>query len=357
VLLGALAAAWVAACSDGPTGVAPEGAVDLAAPWTVAEPQEVGLDPNRLHLAGERAGSIGRMRSLVVVRDGRIVYERYYGGSTAATSADLRSVTKSVVGILVGIALEDGDIASVDQPITDFLDARYASRSDLELVTIRHLLSMTSGFDWAETGPDAYNDWIRSEDHIGYLLEPPLSDPPGSTFVYNSAAVHLLGVILERATGTSLPVYADRRLFSRLGISRSEWELLPDGYNGSAGLDLRPRDAARIGQLLLQGGWSGERSIVPTDWIREIVTPRQAVAGGVGPITSLAYGYLWWADPDRQAFFAWGFGGQFVYVWPELDMVVVATTDWRDVREDIGPVKLQDQVMSVIVDHVLSAGR
>ena len=134
----------------------------------------------------------------------------------------------------------------------------------------------------------------------------------------------LLGVILEEATGTSLPQYADRVLLGPLGISERAWEPLLEGHvNGGAGLDLRPRDLARLGQLFLQQGWSGTRSIVPAEWVAEATEPRFADLGGAGPIGTLSYGYLWWIDVENDAFMARGHGGQLVYVVPSLDLVVV----------------------------------
>jgi CubicO group peptidase (beta-lactamase class C family) len=355
----ALFALATAACTDGPTAVPPEGATDLAAPWMVANPAAVGLDGGELFVAGELAGRVDRMRSLLVVRDGRLAFERYYGGWNVDTLADVRSVTKSVVSTLVGIALEQGYLASLDQPITDFL-GRPTYRVSLEhaLVTVRHLLTMTSGFAWAEAGETAYNDWIRSEDHVDYLLTQPFETSPGEAFSYNSAAVHLLGVVLEEATGVALPQYADRVLFEPLGVARRRWEELADGHvNGGAGLDLRPRDLARLGQLFLQEGWSGRRSIVPTAWVEEATTKRFTGFGGVGPVAQVSYGYLWWLDLENGAYFAWGFAGQFVYVVPRLDLVVVATTDWNGVRDDIGNERLQEEVLRIIVDRILPAAR
>ena len=347
------------ACSDGPTDVPPANAIDVALPWTVANPTEVGIDGDELFVAGELAGRIDRMRSLLVVRDGRIAYERYYGGWTADTLADVRSVTKSVVSTLVGIAIEEGHIEDLDQPITHFVrQPRFDVRPEHAGITVRHLLTMTGGFAWSEADGGAYVDWVLSGDHVDYLLDRPLDAAPGRSFTYNSAAVHLLGVVLEEATGASLPTYADRVLFAPLGISRSRWEELPgDFVNGGSGLDLRPRDLARIGQLFLQRGWSGRMPIVPSAWVADATAGTSSTFPGVGPIRSMSYGFLWWLDLDRDAYLAWGFAGQFVYVVPSLELVVVATTDWRGVRDDIGNERLQEEVISVIVDRVVPAVR
>ena len=177
---------------------------------------------------------------------------------------------------------------------------------------------------------------------------------PGSAFVYNSAAVHLLGVILEKATGMELEAYADRVLFGPLGIGQRAWEPVADGYvNGGSGLDLRPRDLARFGQLLLQDGWSGHRRIVPRGWVNEATGRRFSWTVSSGPVEHLSYGYLWWIDVDHAAYLAWGYGGQFIYVVPELDLVVVATTDWSGVSADVGAEALAAMSLGVIVDGIL----
>jgi len=351
--------AIAAACTDAPTALPPPGAVDLAAPWRAATAESVDMDPGALFVAGELGTRVDRLRSLVVVRRGRVVLERYYGGATSETLADVRSVTKSVVSTLVGIAVEEGYIDGLDEPITRWLRRpRFPVQGWHSAVTIRHLLTMTGGFEWSESGTTEYNVWIASPDQIAYLLDKPEAAPPGTDFTYNSAAVHLLGVILEEATGMPLPQYADRVLFGPLGIPRRAWEELPSGrVNGGAGLDLRPRDLARLGQLFLQEGWSGTRRLLPPGWAAEATSPTLSAFPGVGPIDLLSYGYLWWLDMDLGAYLAWGYAGQFVYVLPSEELVVVATTEWRQVTDDVGPSRLQAEVLGLIVDRVVTATR
>lgn len=362
VLLGAAALAW--GCGEGPVAVPPPGTVDLAAPWATASPSAVGMDEAVLAGAAEDAAAIERLRSLLVVRRGSLVLERYYGGADAGTPADVRSVTKSVVSTLVGIALERGELVGLDQPVASVLDgAGIVLTGRQRDITVRHLLSMTGGFEWDEAGASRsdtrlYNEWVLSDDPIGFLLERPMADPPGTRFEYNSAAVHLLGVVLEEATGSTLPAYAERVLFGPLGIEDARWEPLGGGrVNGGSGLDLRPRDLARVGQLMLQDGWSGDRSVVPRPWVREATTRRFGWTTAAGPLASLSYGYLWWVDTERDAFLAWGFGGQFIYVYPALDLVVVATTEWRRSGDVGGPEVLAEDVLDVIVNGVLASAR
>ena len=345
------------ACSDAPTAVAPAGAIDIARPWLEATPESVGVDANALAVASGIAGSIERMRSLLVVREGHLVHEAYFGGATQDSLADVRSVTKSVVATLAGIALNQGHIASLDQSMADILvGPEFELSAAHHLITIRHLLTMTGGFSWDESGPTEYRAWMRSENRVDYPLQRDIVHEPGTTFEYNSAAVFLLGIVVEKAVGMPLPEYADEVLFEPLGILERRWEELREGYvNGGAGIDLRPRDLARFGQLYLQEGWSGSESIVPAVWIAEATTRRFAWTSRAGPIEHSTYGFLWWLDLDNDAYFAWGFGGQFVYVVPRLDLVVVATTDWRDVDEDIGHEALQELVLGLIVNRIVAA--
>lgn len=349
-----------AACSDAPLAPTTDTPVDLAASWETVAARDVGLDHDAMVVAGVRAASVDRMRSLLVVRHGRLAYERYFNGARRDALADVRSVTKSVVGALVGLAVEEGYIESIDQPITDFLSGPDVPLRDEHAgITLRHLLSMSSGIEWTESGAAGYVDWITSADHVAYLLERDIAATPGSEFAYNSAAVHLLGVVLEEATGRSLRAFADEVLFGPLGIVERDWESIGSGgrVNGGSGLDLRPRDLARFGQLYLQEGRSGDGRVLPEDWAR---TSMDRVMGPVGSVTAIgpvSYGYLWWIDESRGAAFAWGFGGQLIYVDPSLDLVVVTTTEWRGVTEDEGNAWLTEQAMRLVVDGVLPAVR
>ncbi len=332
-----------------------EAPLDLAQSWQTATPEQVGIDGQALERAGNRLEGEPRSLSLLVVRSGRLAYERYFHGNHADSLNDVRSVTKSVVSTLVGIALQEGIIQSLDQTLGDWLPAEKFPLSDVQsAIKLRHLLTMSGGFEWAESGATGYNDWITSDNHVGFLLQKPTVNEPGTTFSYNSAAVHLLGVVLAEAAGEPLPDLAYRLLFGPLGISRTRWEELSNGYfNGGSGIDLRPRDLARLGQLALQGGASGDRSLTQADWFVQAGAPAFALRFQAPGIASGGYGYLWWTESGgtRPAFFAWGFGGQFIYVVPTLDLVVVATTQWRGVGSESAAVA--GRVLEAIVSEVL----
>ncbi len=347
----------LAACEHTPTFPVAPTPLDLSRPLEVARPSDEAVDGEALTRAGDQAGEIPRMRSLVVVRNGKLILERYYAGTNQETLADVRSVTKSVVSLLVGIALHRGELRDIDQSIGDFLTPpEFLLRPEQQKITIRDLLTMSGGFEWNEGTLSDYEQWILSDDHVGFLLARPLVQDPGTAFVYNSAAVYLLGVLLEEAVGRPLADYADEVLFGPLGIRKRAWEPLSDGrVNGGAGLDLRARDLARLGQLMLQHGQSGTLAVAPSDWIRDVTLPRYSWSLSAGPISAMTYGFLWWIDREQKAYFAWGYGGQFIYVVPRLNMLVVATTEWHGLPEEGGPYPLRDAVLDIIIGGIVPA--
>jgi CubicO group peptidase (beta-lactamase class C family) len=319
----------------------------------------VGLRPSGISSALVAAAEIPRLMSFLVVRNGTLVVEEYYRGNQRDSLNDLRSVTKSVVSTLTGLAIQEGFLTGLDQTLGELLPFAPFHFPEQREISIRDLLTMSGGFDWFERGAIGYNDWILSEDRIDFLLSKPIVEPPGTVFNYNSAAVHLLGVVLTEATGLELPELADHLLFGPIGITRSRWEPLTPHYNGGAGIDLRPRDLARLGQLFLQGGLSGDRRILSESWIREATTPAFGWRSSFPPLSAVSYGFLWWTNHDvpGEAFLAWGYGGQFLYVVPSLDLVVVATTEWRGVSSDEGSDAVERAVLDVIVNHIIPAVR
>jgi CubicO group peptidase (beta-lactamase class C family) len=268
----------------------------------------------------------------------------------------VRSVTQSVVCALTGVALRDGVLPGTAAPIARDLASSDTLDSADSAVTVRHLLTMTSGYAWDETTGSDYNSWIVADNHVQYLLDRPHTAPPAATFTYNPAAVHALGVVLEDAAATPLPRYATDHLFGALGVDTVAWEPLDRGtVNGGSGIALRARDLLKFGQLFLQRGWSGNASVVPESWLDSVTRPQLAWRTAVGPLQRVTYGMLWWvSDGSPAAFFAWGYGGQFVFVVPSRDLIAAATTDWVQLT-DITPTELAAQVLGVIVNDVLPA--
>src|SRR5207247_3120684 len=201
--------------------------------------------------------------------------------------------TKSVVCALTGVALRDGVLPSTAAPIAPYLPPNDTLDAADSAVTVRNLLTMTSGYAWDETpGPD-YNSWIVADNHVQYLLDRAHAASPGATFTYNSAAVHTLGVVLEDAAATPLPQYATDHLFGALGVDTVACEPLDRGtVNGSSGIALRARDLLKFGQLFLQRGWSADASVVPESWVDCVTRPQFAWRTAVGPLRQVRHGLL-----------------------------------------------------------------
>jgi CubicO group peptidase (beta-lactamase class C family) len=249
------------------------------------------------------------------MRRGRLVFERYYHGATADQQRNVFSVTKSVVSALVGIALRDGDLRSLDQRLVDFFPEKLERSTDegVRTITLRDLLTMTAGYRSEQVF--ATDDWVRT------LMNRPLASVPGVTWAYDDGSAHLVSAVLTKATGTSVESFARRKLFGPLGIRPGLWTSDGQGHSlGSTGLHLRPRDLLALGRLYLQNGkWHG-RQIVPASWIHTSTATQTSIPGGY------AYGYLWWVNTGpHKGFLAQGARGQIVAVYPRYDVVIAIT--------------------------------
>ena len=260
--------------------------------------------------------------SVVVLRRGELLFEHYQAGTDADALHAVQSVTKSVVALLVGIALDRGALASLDQPIVTLLPGampQQAVATDPP-ITIRHLLTMTAGFEPAR-------DFRRTDaDDPQFLTRRHRSAAPGAVFHYDNLAANLLAIALEAATGQPVSAFAQQNLFEPLGIAGFDWEVGRHGHAlGFAGLYLRTLDMAKLGQLVLQqGAWQGKQ-LVSKGFVDAAVQPQSVGGDPVGQ----AYGYLWWVvrtGKPRPTFFASGYGGQLIWVYPPLDLVVATTS-------------------------------
>lgn len=287
--------------------------------------------PPALRPAFDSAARLPRLRSLLVQKDGRIVAERYWRGATAARRANIKSASKSVISALVGIAIARGDIPSVRQPLVGLLPDEPAFRSDprKQRITVEDLLSMRAGLEPTSFGN--YGAWVSSPNWVRDALRRPMVDDPGGRMLYSTGSTHLLSAALTRATGTSTYAYALRHLARPLGIDLRPWTRDPQGiYFGGNDMYLTPREMARFGQLYLDGGVANGRRVLPQAWIDSSWAVRT-----YSPWNGHGYGYGWWTRTSRgrPVHFAWGYGGQFVFVVPSLRLVVVTTSESEAPRE------------------------
>lgn len=317
--------------------------------------QEQNMDKESLEQVYDAAQSITGIKSLLVLRNGVLVSEGYFTEMDADDLYHVRSVTKSVVSALIGIAIDEGFIESIDQSLNMYIDPLgYILDEDKVNITIKDLLTMSSGFRWNElTDVDEYNNWLTAYDQIEYVISRTLENIPGEVFLYNSATAHLLSVILTEATEMSTHDFAFEYFFEPLGLSDEDfsWGQFDQGYfNGGADLMLKPGDMIKIGELYLNNGLYKGNQIVPSQWVQE--------STNIHISTNLNefepdYGYLWWINNDMtyDLFFANGYGGQFIVVVPELDLVVVVTSEWRLLGNTAG--QQWYNVMSLIMNGVL----
>ena len=242
--------------------------------------------------------------------------EQYFRDRRATDLSNLHSITKSVLATLVGIAVGDGSLA-LETTVGEHFDVEERKAR----ISVEHLLTMTSGLD-AGSPHDIDEIADRGESWGKGPLAAPLLGEPGSRFVYNNGAAHVLGILVARATEIPLARFAEERLFGPLGIVEYRWPADPDGNAlGYGHLELRPRELVRLGELYLDGG----RGLLPEGFV---AAATNAQSGGGGP-ENVAYGYLWWIAEEggRPSFFAGGYAGQYLTVVPELELVVVTTGD------------------------------
>src|SRR5882757_2593751 len=320
--------------------------------WTIDSPESAGLDGARLcRIADRLKETEANVHAVVIVRHRKLVFEQYFAGYDepwglddgqhefdATTKHDMRSVSKSVTSLLVGIAIDRKLIKSADEPVVKFFPDYSAQKSPgWDNITLRHLLTMSSGIQWDENR--GWKDPKNDEPHLGneadpirYVLSKPIAAPPDTVWTYNGGGTDLLGNIIERVSGKPLEAFAREVLFQPLGITDLEWKTYPkNGKIASAvGLRVRPRDAAKIGQLVLDRGAWGGRQIVSPEWIEQSVRPRFQAIGYFSGL--FFYGQQWWLGRSiaRETEVKWiaamGSGGQRIFIVPDRDLVVITTS-------------------------------
>lgn len=376
LLLCAACAAFLAAgtAAAAPAGEPPASTGSSAAPASLASPESLGIDPAPLAAldADIAAGKYPLVDSLLLMRCGAIVFDRRYAhdygqvyGKEAHSKGPLnarltgpynyfdpawhpyhgtdahsmQSVSKTVTSVLIGVAITRGDFkAALSTPVLHYFDEHKVKNLDARKrrMTLRNLLTMTSGLDWNEDvaydDPNNPSDLMEAtDDWIQFVIDRPMLTEPGTVFDYSSGDAELLAYIFKRETGTDIENYARRHLFGPLKIRDYYWKRTPLGViDTEGGLYLRTEDLAKIGLLYLRNGmWEGQR-IVSSDWVRESVTP--SVDAG----KDFKYGYLWWllpyGQPSQLAWAARGFGGQRLLVFPDENLIV-ASTAWHILKD------------------------
>jgi len=319
-------------------------------PLTEATPQSQNLDDRKLNAAITKIGNreYGNIDALLVVRNNYLVLEKYFSTEYHGREymRPILSVTKTMTSALIGIAIEQGKIEGVKATLLDYF-AEYGDIKNLDTrkqkITLENVLTMTGGFQWNELAisyADPQNDFnrmVHSQDWVKYVLDAPMSHAPGDYLNYSSGSSLLLSSILQKSTGQTAEAFAIEHLFRPLGIEKYTWTIARGGItNTYSGLAMRRLDLAKIGILYLNNGRWLDQQVIPQEWVEQS-TSKQVNADPDKAGSSYDYGYQWWRFQDHDptvanlavndVYFAWGYGGQFIFVIPHLNLVVVSTAD------------------------------
>jgi CubicO group peptidase (beta-lactamase class C family) len=287
---------------------------------------------DRVAAAAAPARNLPRLRSLLVSVDGTLVHEQYFGRTRASSLANIKSASKSVMSALVGVALAKGLLTSITEPIATHFRTELGADADprRRTITIEQLLTMQSGLE--STSGRNYGAWVTSPNWVRYALGRPLIADPGTAMEYSTGNSHLLSALLTRATKQSTWQLAQQGLAGPLGFSLARWPQDPQGiYFGGNEMLMTPRQMLAFGELYLNEGRAGDRLLFPADWVKRTFVPRGRSRWG----SDREYGYGWWIRSlaGRPAYYAWGYGGQFVFVVPSARLVMVTTSDPNVSRE------------------------
>jgi len=308
--------------------------------WQTTTAQNVNMNEDILRDLVTRMhdGSFGNFDSLVIIKDNMLVIDEYENGYNEDRVHTVQSDTKSITSLLVGIAIDRGEIQDEDIKVLDYFQDEAVENLDdrKKAITIKDLLTMQGGFDWNEfaTEINADNPVMKmnnSPDWVKYAINAPMKYKPGTIFQYNSGGVMILDYIIKKETGMHADTYAKKQLFSQLGIRDYFWSkqhLFFGTAHTGGGLYLRPRDLAKIGQLILNNGeWNGKQ-IISREWLSKSFT--EHVSNVNLGIVRAGYGYLWWLFHDKNnldinIYACMGSGGQYMFVIPKYNLVVVIT--------------------------------
>lgn len=308
--------------------------------------------PDWLKPAYQEAENLSNLRSLLISQDNVLIGEAYFQKYAGDSLDHVRSVTKSVMSTLIGIAIDKGFIGSVDDSIAKYLGKAADGRDH---ISIRHLLAMTSGLEWDEgLGLNDNDEMNQSNDPLRYVLKKQLVAPPDSVWNYSTGSIHVLSVILTKATGMSTLDFANKYLFHPLSIQKVGWTKLGGYHNGGSRLQLRPVDMIKIGELYLNGGLYHGKRILSEAYIQEATGRHQPKGAFSNENEGYGYGYGWWVKKPVKGFYghmAMGYAGQVIIVLPEHKLVIAATHKWLVNNQDA--INQQERITKFVGDFIL----
>jgi CubicO group peptidase (beta-lactamase class C family) len=341
--LAPLVVLWLLVSAARPGGGSPSATAQNGGAVPTGRSTDISLPALNLAAIDEAAKDLPRMHSLLVSRHGELLAERYYNGARADRVQNIKSASKSVISALVGIALERGLIADVRTPLVKFFPeiSRDAAKQQ---ITVEDLLTMRSGLEG--TSNRNYGAWVVSRNWVQHVLARPMFAAPGEMMEYSTGNTHLLSAILTKVSGKSTWQFANEVLAGPIGFALPPWPRDPQGiYFGGNDMLMTSRQLLAFGELYLNQGRVKDQQVVPASWVERSCQGRPRVfrpgdqrlgpGRGFDPMGDRQYGYGWWVHEiaGHDTCFAWGFGGQYVFVLPDLDLVI-ATTSSSDVGEE-----------------------
>jgi CubicO group peptidase (beta-lactamase class C family) len=300
-----------------------------------------------VELLYKKAKKTDGLRSVLVVKNGILIAEWYAAGFNKERAVNIKSVSKSIISALVGIAIEKGYLKSIDQPIFEILPEFFPPDSpEKRNITIKQLLTMSAGFEFTEN----VNNYVYFSDNwTKSILKLPLSNTPGSGFNYGTIQTHLLSAVLTKVSGMDTLTFAQTHLLNHMRISINRWDKAPEGiFFGGSEMYLTPRDMAAFGQLYLQNGQFRDQQLVPKEWVSHSLKPSFHDAWG-----GISYGYSWWIKriSGYNVYYALGYGGQTIMNIPDVNMVIVFTADYPPLFYD--HLKREQNLDNLIVLDIL----
>jgi len=323
-----------------------------ASGWTVSSPEVQGMDSEKLNdMLVETLAKKYHIDSLTIIRNGNMVLDVYFYPFKKGVRHIIHSCTKSITSAAFGIAVDKGYIKDLDQPVYQiFPERKIAGLDDAKkAITLKHLLTMTSGLQT----DDSYiyrwrglNAMVQADDWVQFVLDRPMADPPGTRFEYSNCVTFLLSAIIQKATSMNTFEFIQKYLFGPLEISDVKWETSPAGISvGYGDMSLRPHDMAKIGWLYLNNGRWGDQQLVPEKWVAD--STRKHISATLFD----GYGYQWWVTPGKY-YAAVGYNGQFIFVVPAKNMVVVFTSDLDQADFFIPEKLLKRYVIPAVVSDI-----
>ncbi|MDQ0255146.1 CubicO group peptidase (beta-lactamase class C family) [Evansella vedderi] len=285
--------------------------------------QDINIELSKL---GELEDKISKeaVDSCIIYRSGAVEFEYYKENSFRKTKHHIYSITKSIVSLLIGIAMDKGKISNIHEPISTFLPFLQYDKNGKSEITIHHLLTMTSGIDWPGN-----EEMLKSDDWVKYIINRPLRNKPGGSIHYNCGNSHLLGIILKEATGSSLDQFAEKYLFNPLNITDYQWKTDPKGNPiGGFGISLTSYDLLKLGELCLNEGSYNERQVVSKEWVEKSTAP--FISTKIG---NQKYACHWWvsepfSNNHPSFYYAAGSGGQYIFIVPDYELITVYTSNF-----------------------------